>query len=208
MSMVNYAELQTAISNWLHRSDLAGVVPDFIALAESRINSELDLRVMEQEATLATGIGQDYAAAPSRMVEAISAYITIGGIQTGMTRIDAVDMPSGNSNGQPLFWATDGDNIRFDCPLDAAYTITLRYKQGFELANTSTNWLLTRYPRLYLYGAQAEASIYINDPQRAAMFEQLFQQAIREANAAENQATLLRADIGISSAGYNIYRDA
>lgn len=207
MALSNYTELQSAIATWLHRSDLTAVIPDFIALAESRINSSLTLRVMEQETPLATLIGQDYADVPSRMVEAIAAFITIGGVQSVMTRVDPVNLPAGNVNGQPQYWATDGDTIKFDCPLDDAYVITLRYKQGFDIAGTSTNWLLTRHPRIYLYGAQAEACAYTRDGQGMALAESAFQQALRDASVSENYATELRTDAGISSGGYNIYKD-
>jgi len=207
MALSNYNDLKTAIADWLHRSDLTSVIPDFIAMAESRINAGLTLRTMEQEASLSTVYGQDYAAVPSRMVQAIAAYITINGMQSELTRVEASRMVAGNVNGQPQYWATDGDNIRFDCPLDAAYSITLRYKQGFDLANTTTNWLFTQHPRVYLFGAQAEACAYTRDPQGLALFDQLFQGALRDANSAENYATELRVDVGVSAGGYNIYKD-
>ena len=206
MALSNYTELQSAIATWLHRSDLTAVIPDFIALAESRINSALTLRVMEQEAALATVYGQDYAAMPSRMVEAIAVYITNNGVQSEMTRVDPTAIVASNVNGQPQYWATDGDTIKFDCPLDAAYSISLRYKQGFDLASTSTNWLMTRHPRLYLFGAQAEACAYTRDPQGLSLFDGLFNQALRDANTSENYATELRTDFGISGV-YNIYKD-
>lgn len=206
MALSNYNDLTTAIADWLHRSDLTTAIPDFIAMAESRINAGLTLRVMEQEASLATVYGQDYAATPSRMVHAISAYITINGIQSALTRVDPVTLIGVNVNGMPQYWATDGDTIKFDCPLDAAYSISLRYKQGFDLASTSTNWLLTRHPRLYLFGAQAEACAYTRDPQGLSLFDGLFNQALRDANTSENYATELRTDFGISG-GYNIYKD-
>ena len=207
MALSNYTDLQTSIAAWLHRSDLTATIPDFISLAESRINAALTLRVMETETSLATVFGQNYAAMPSRMVEAICAFITISGIQTLMTRVDPAEIPAGNVNGMPQYWATDGDTIKFDCHLDNTYTITLRYKQGFALASTSTNWLMTKHPRVYLYGAQAEASLYTRDQAGMAMFESAFQQALADANRAENYATELRVDAGMNSGMYNIYKD-
>ena len=207
MALSNYTDLQTSIAAWMHRSDLTSTIPDFISLAESRINSALTLREMETEAALTTVIGQNYASMPSRMVEAICAFITISGIQTMLTRVDPASIPAGNVNGMPQYWATDGETIKFDCPLDNTYAITLRFKQGFALASTSTNWLMTRHPRVYLYGAQAEASLYTRDQAGAAMFESAFQQALADANRSENYATELRVDDGMNSGTYNIYKD-
>jgi len=43
--MINdYATLQDAIARWLARTDLSQSIPDFIMLAEARINSDLRTR--------------------------------------------------------------------------------------------------------------------------------------------------------------------
>jgi len=36
MAISTYSELKTAVANWLDRSDLTDVIPDFITLAETR----------------------------------------------------------------------------------------------------------------------------------------------------------------------------
>ena len=36
MAISNYSELKTAIASWLDRTDLTDIIPDFIALAETR----------------------------------------------------------------------------------------------------------------------------------------------------------------------------
>ena len=48
MAITTYSELQTAIDNWLARTDLAGRSPEFIALAEARMNRELETRSQEK----------------------------------------------------------------------------------------------------------------------------------------------------------------
>ena len=47
MAINTYATLQSSIANWLDRSDLTDRIPDFIALAEARINRVLRVRQME-----------------------------------------------------------------------------------------------------------------------------------------------------------------
>jgi hypothetical protein len=47
MSITTYSELQTAVQNWLARSDLSTYVPDFITLFETAANRRL--RVRQQE---------------------------------------------------------------------------------------------------------------------------------------------------------------
>ncbi|HEL7630521.1 TPA: hypothetical protein UL921_002352 [Stenotrophomonas maltophilia] len=48
MAIVDYATLQSSIANWLARADLANVIPDFIQLAEARINRDLRTRKMQK----------------------------------------------------------------------------------------------------------------------------------------------------------------
>ena len=47
MAIGTYSELQTAVANWLDRSDLSDRIPEFITLSEARINRLLRVRLME-----------------------------------------------------------------------------------------------------------------------------------------------------------------
>jgi len=47
MAINSYSSLQTAVANWLDRSDLTARIPEFISLAEARINRALRVRIME-----------------------------------------------------------------------------------------------------------------------------------------------------------------
>ena len=53
MAITTYAELQTALDNWLARTDLQSRTPEFITLAEARMNRELETRSQEKRATSA-----------------------------------------------------------------------------------------------------------------------------------------------------------
>lgn len=201
MALSNYTDLQTAITSWLHRSDLSTQVPDFIDLAEGRINQLLHVRAMEAEDALSVSIGSNSAALPSRFVEEIACFITLNGAPIQLVQVDASEISASTANGMPQYWAVDGENVRFGCPLDALYTVTLRYKKGFDLSATSTNWLMTKYPRAYLYGAQVEAAIYMRDQAALATSEQAFQKTIDEINANSKVDVPLRVDGGIANYG-------
>ena len=51
MSITTYAELKSAIANWLLRDDLTSVIPDFIALAEADMNRAIRHWRMEKRST-------------------------------------------------------------------------------------------------------------------------------------------------------------
>ena len=44
MALATYSDLKTSIANWLDRSDLTDVIPDFIALAETRHKRDFKIR--------------------------------------------------------------------------------------------------------------------------------------------------------------------
>ena len=51
MAISTYAELKTSIANWLDREDLTDIIPDFIALAETRHKRDFKIRRMETRVT-------------------------------------------------------------------------------------------------------------------------------------------------------------
>ena len=54
MAISTYAELKTSIASLLDRSDLTDVIPDFIALAETRNKRDFKIRRMETRVTANT----------------------------------------------------------------------------------------------------------------------------------------------------------
>ena len=47
MALTTNADLQAAIADWLNRSDLSAQIPDFLTLAQLKINRRLS--IVEQE---------------------------------------------------------------------------------------------------------------------------------------------------------------
>ena len=69
MAIGNYAELQAAIKSWSKRNDLDSVIPDFITLAETRINRNIRIRKMETRVTTSTVSTQLYYGLPTGFVQ-------------------------------------------------------------------------------------------------------------------------------------------
>ena len=179
MSIATYAELQTAIASWHHRS--VSEITDFITLAEKRINALLRSRFQELESTLTATIGSRYIALPTGFQEVTGLWLTTYGNRITIHYKVPEEMPViDTSNGQPYYYTIDGTNLAFDYPASQAFTFVIRYKKGLSIATTSTNDVLTNHPSVYLYGAMREASILSEDDRNAEKYEALFQQAIEE----------------------------
>ena len=69
MAISTYAELQTAIKSWSKRDDLDSQIPDFIKLAETRINRNIRIRIMETRVTSNTVSAQGYYGLPDNFVQ-------------------------------------------------------------------------------------------------------------------------------------------
>ena len=64
MAISTYAELKTAVANWLDRDDLTDIIPDFIVLAETRHKRDFKIRRMETRVTANTIADTEYYTLP------------------------------------------------------------------------------------------------------------------------------------------------
>lgn len=193
MALATYSDLQTSIAGWLNRSDLTAVIPDFIVLAEGKIARDLRIRKQVVNTTLTTVAGTQGVSLPSDFLEMENISITSTTPQAALSVVtpEILDRryPANYGTGQPAVYALLGDQIQFGPTPDAAYTISMDYYQRFTaLATTPTNWLLTNYPAIYLFGALAEAANYLMDEQRAAMWTQRYGQECDALQQMDDQA--------------------
>ena len=80
MALTTYTELKTSIGDWLNRSDLTSVIPDFISLAEAQIERTLRTRQMIVRAN--ASFDAQYGAVPSDFLETKSLKLTSTNPQT------------------------------------------------------------------------------------------------------------------------------
>lgn len=187
MAIQTYAELQAAAASWLARSDLTARIPEFIALAEAKINRVLRTQDMvTKNATFS--ITGEYVAVPTgfQMVKTFH-------LNTSPKRVlefmpdDQITKLFGAATGKPRYYCVQGGNFRFGPTPDATYSSTLVYVGSLVgLATTSPNWLLTSHPDVYLYGTLLEAEGFLADDPRVPLWKQAFDMAVNEVNAQAN----------------------
>lgn len=179
MSIDNYTELQSAVSNWLDRSDLTSRIPEFIELAEARIKREVRTREMIVVEDLAITDGDRAVNLPSGFLQHRYLRLRIPDVTTGrryypeLTELSMHELTlrSVNDAQTPRFFAIH-EQIEFDSEADQDYTAEIEYyAQIVALATTATNTLLTRAPDIYLYSALSEAAPYIVGDERIPVWE-------------------------------------
>ena len=189
MSFGSYSELKTAISDWLHRTDLTAKIPDFISLAESKINRNLSLPSGEVDAPLVMVPGSRYVALTSDFNTPIALWIETYLPRRKLIPMIASELPVNTAlSSAPQYWAVDGSNLAFDCLADQAYTLTLRYAKNYQLSDiVTTNYILQNYPDIYLYGALLQSTQYTGDMTNVQTYSTMFEAAMSEASRDQNR---------------------
>jgi len=177
VALANYTDLKAAVSSWLHRDDLAAQVPDFIALAEARLNRKMRTRQQMTTATVSATAGVAELALPSGWLQSIR--VRMAAPDAALEFMPAAQFqakfPTAD-RGLPNNFTIQGASLLLGPTPDAAYSVEHVYFASIPaLSDVSpTNWVLTAWPSLYLFAALAEAAPFIGDDERAAMWEAKF----------------------------------
>lgn len=179
MAITTYSELKTAVANWLGRDDLTSRIPEFITLAEAKLNRGLRYYAMEKRSSISVNLSSDepqYISLPDDFQTPIRIYLPD---ETGQPRIEFVNRERAGeyatlytTAGQPLYATLFGDEMELIPVPDDSYRIEMIYRALVPPLTDSneTNWLLTIAPDAYLYGALLEAAPYMVDDARVEVW--------------------------------------
>lgn len=192
MAIATYSDLQTAIANFLARTDLTAQIPDFIKLAESRMSRELETRSQEKRVQATLTSGDEYVALPTDLRETREVKLNTSPLTVlqykSPSQLDSDFSTSGQ--GKPLAFSIVGAELKLRPVPDTSYTAEIIYIGDIdELSSTNaTNNILSRHPDAYLSGSLVEAYTYLMDEQRAQIYDQKFNRCIEEIRKDEQRA--------------------
>jgi hypothetical protein len=193
MALTTYTELKTSLADWLNRSDLTTVIPDFISLAEAQIERKLRTRQMIVRATAT--IDTEYGAVPGDFLETKSIKLNTNPV-TNLTfqTIDALDVMKATrylSSGKPEYFSIVGGQLRVLPVPDGSYPGELTYYAKLtKLSSTNaTNWLLAQAPDVYLYGSLLQAAPYLQDDARIQVWSGLYQAGLDDLQIADDRGS-------------------
>jgi hypothetical protein len=184
MAINTYSTLQTAVANWLDRSDLTDRVPEFIALAEATFNRVLRLRAMETTVADTTPSGSKEDALPTGYLQMREIHLTTTPVVSlaYITPEIMYRIRAGSTSGKPNSYTIVGDNILFGPTPDGAYDYSMTYYKSFDALSdsTQTNWLILNAPDLYLYGTLLQAEPFLMNDERVPLWERGVRQVIND----------------------------
>lgn len=187
--ITNYSTLQSHIADTLNRSDLTGVVPNFIQQFEAEARrDERFRRLTDVSAFQVSADGAylpvDFYSLESWYHDGATYYGPIGIVNPD--QIGALKGVYGDS-GVPQFAAIVDRKVRFAPEPNATFTTRLTYwRKIVPLSSTNTtNWLLEEAPDIYLYGSLIESAPYLKDDPRLATWIGLYDRRVEKLWTAE-----------------------
>jgi len=168
VAITTYAELQTAVKNWLDRTstEITSRAPEFIALAEAKLNR--DLRVRPMEVVGSDTMSSGAISLPADWLAYKSIWYTYSG-----SRVELINMAPQEFNrfdtgttDYPSGYYIAASSVYFGPSTpNSDYTVGYIYYQKIPALTDSntTNWLLTSHPDIYLYGSLLEAAPYLKE---------------------------------------------
>lgn len=218
MAITNLGELKASVADWMNREDLTSVIPDFIRMAEVRINDdhrsqvaakdvalEADLPFGLQQNPINLGVGQILVGEVETLV--------VNGINIPLVTWDEYNKEKKERTYPNGCYALRGNEIYYSDfaePYDATPTagdnvdFRLYYKAPettFNLLDdSSTTPLFLLNPNVYLYGALVEASVYLRDMEGAQIYQARYDEVLNKVYKAYKRAQV-SGGMSVSSIG-------
>jgi hypothetical protein len=192
MALTNYSDLQTTVANYLGRSDLSSVIPDFISLAEIRLARQLRLRQMLTTATLSTTGGTSTINLPADFLSVRDIYIDQNPRQSlsYLSPSSFTKNARATESGLPVFYTQKGSELELAPIPDTNYSVILLYyaKPAVLSDSNTTNAFMTVCPDALLYGSLVEAEPYLMNDARLTIWTQLYQNSVSSLAESDNSS--------------------
>ena len=180
MAFTNYNSFVTTVENYLARTDLTSVIPDFVQMAQLRMSRDLRTEAMLKVAT--TTPTDNKVAFPTDFLELREMHFQ--GNPPIILEFQSPDLFFRNGqtslSGRSHYFTMLGTEFQFAPSQDSSYTIQILYyaQPTFISTTTSSNLYLAYYPDALLYATLAEAEPYLLNDARIATWSALYDRAI------------------------------
>lgn len=185
----NYGDLQATVADYLNRLDLTARIPSFIKLAHAKANRVLRVRDMQTRAVADTTGDETgmYIPVPGDFLAPYSLeQLQASGWGPPIEFISEAEAEKrrasalGGNSAPPQFYTIFGSDFELSPVLATSTKFRLKYYARVPaLVNPSdSNWLLSKAPDFYLYGALSEAEPFLKNDERLPVWQGLLQKVI------------------------------
>jgi len=192
MAFTSYSDLKTTIANYLARSDLTSVIPDFIRLAEERLRRDLRIRQMLVVATATTTGGDSTVGLPTDFLEMRDIHLNTNPISSLSYEAPNTFYAStrATESGIPRTYTVLASELQFAPIPDTAYTAQMLYYAKPPLLSDSnaSNVFLANCPDALLYAALGEAEPYLMNDARLQVWASLYDRAVASISTSDQSS--------------------
>jgi len=204
---MNYGELKTLLTGYLHRSDLTSMISTFVILAQARLNHDVKHIMLDTTANIAAVTTSSDITLPtgflhfSRLrVPYASGYRSL--TQQTLEQNAAVIESRNGAVGVPKYYAIINMTTAELAPTpqeDVTLVCTYRKKLAAFAVDGDTDVVLTAFPNAYIYACMLEATPYINSDKRVGLWKTLYDEEIMRIEDANFEAQWSDSPRGISN---------
>jgi hypothetical protein len=180
MALTNYTTFVSTVENYLARTDLTNVIPDFIQLAQTRMSRDLRTEKMLKVAT--TTMVDNTVSIPADMLEVREIHLQ--GNPPVILEYQSPDLFFKNFqttlSGRPFYFTMLGSEFQFAPQPNGNQTVQILYysQPTFISTTTASNLFLANYPDALLYATLAEAEPYLMNDGRIQTWSALYDRAV------------------------------
>lgn len=170
MAISTFAELKTAMANWLDVASgnfASSQLDDLVLLSEKWVMR--NIRHPDMESTFSSAIASGVIAAPTGFLGLRHAYVDgspVKQLQIKSAHQIYAAFPTRSAQAKPSWIAYDAGNLIFGPYPDANYTIKGTYLKTQGPLSSATYNLFTNNPDLFLFAALAEAEMVLGRDER------------------------------------------
>lgn len=165
------------MADWLNRSDLTAVIPDYIQLAEEELNTDKRMRSLYWRETFSVSTEKVSLPSDCRQVHEVyhdgSTYY--GPIEIVPAHVLAIKKLDISATGYPRYasYFPASREIQFSPAPDTTYTLHMLYEREIPALSDSntTNWLLDDHAGIYLAASMIEAYKYLKDKENQMIWQ-------------------------------------
>jgi hypothetical protein len=205
-----YQGLCDKIADTLNRADLTAAIPDFTVLATAKIERDIS-RARHPSAISTTTLTANSIMTnlPADFVSVYQLMLTNAGKQFHYVSPEDVKFlfeEKATSDATDKYYTIIGNKLRILPAPSASETVSLDLYYYARLAalNTTntTNWVLTRYPDLYLYGALSHSAPYLKNDERIALWDGIYSRILSEIEVEADRANRPQSVLNARSRGF------
>lgn len=184
MALDTFSGLKSSIADWINRDDLTSVIPSFIVLAEATFNRTIRTRDMVQRAT--ASLDTQYTELPADFLQMINIQLNTATPMklsfVSNEQADDLRFTYFAAANEPKYYSIVGQTFEVIPTPGGEYTVEMSYyKKIPALSDSNTsNWLLTKSPAMYLYGALVQSAPYLRDDDRITTWGTLYKEAFND----------------------------